>query len=45
MVNDFIIDPKEEMIAMIWTQLFSNGPFGLRDDFHIGVYQAIIEAY
>ncbi|MBX2818533.1 MAG: beta-lactamase family protein [Rhodothermaceae bacterium] len=41
----FIIDPKEEMIAMMWTQVFPNGKFDLRDDFHIGVYQAIIESY
>ena len=41
----FYIDPKEELIAMVWTQLFSNGPFGLQDDFHIGVYQSLVETY
>ena len=41
----FIIDPDEDLIAMMWTQIFSNGPFDLRDDFHIGVYQSIVEAY
>ena len=41
----FIIDPEEEMIAMMWTQLFSGGEFRLRDEFHIGVYQAMVESY
>ena len=41
----FIIDPKEKLIAMMWTQLFSNGRFGLQDEFHIGVYQSIVESY
>ena len=41
----FIIDPKEELVAMIWTQLFPNGKFDMQNDFHIGVYQAMIESY
>ena len=40
----FIIDPKEELIAMMWTQVFSNEGNAMRNAFHVGVYQAMIEA-
>lgn len=39
----FFIDPEEELIAMVWTQLFIDGAFPLADEFATGVYQAIVE--
>ena len=39
----FFIDPEEEMIGMVWTQVFPNGYFPLRNQFVTATYQAIIE--
>ena len=39
----FFIDPEEELIAMVWTQLFPYGYYPLFDEFKVAVYQAIVE--
>lgn len=37
----FFIDPEEELIAMVWTQLF--GDTDMANKFKVAVYQAIVE--
>ena len=39
----FFIDPKEELIAMVWTQLFPYGFYPINNTFKVAVYQAIID--
>lgn len=39
----FFIDPKEELIAMVWTQLFPHGVYPIGPEFKIAVYQAMVE--
>ncbi len=39
----FFIDPKEELIGMVWTQLFPHGRYPIGPQFRVGVYQAIVE--
>jgi len=39
----FFIDPKEDLIAMVWTQLFPHGVYPIGPDFKISVYQSIVE--
>ncbi len=39
----FFIDPEEEMIGMVWTQLLPFGHFPIRDQFVTATYQAIID--
>ena len=41
----FFIDPDEELIGMVWTQLFTGGPFLLYEDFTTGMYRSMIESY
>jgi CubicO group peptidase (beta-lactamase class C family) len=37
----FFIDPEEELIAMVWTQLF--GDTDMANKFKVAVYQAMVE--
>lgn len=39
----FFIDPEEDLIAMVWTQVFPRGAFSLDSQFKVAVYQAIID--
>ena len=39
----FFIDPDEELIAMVWTQLFPYGLYPIADAFKVAVYQALVE--
>ncbi len=39
----FFIDPKEELIGMVWTQLWPHGLYPISPDFRVSVYQSIVE--
>ena len=39
----FLIDPEEDLIAMVWTQFLPYGAYPLRDQFKVAVYQAIVD--
>ena len=39
----FLIDPEEDLIAMVWTQFLPYGAYPLRDQFNVAVYQAIVD--
>jgi len=39
----FFIDPKEELIGMVWSQFFPNGVYPVGPDFKVAVYQSIVE--
>lgn len=40
----FFIDPKEELIAMVWTQLFPYGAYPFAQKFKVAVYQSLVES-
>ena len=39
----FFVDPKEELIGMVWTQLVPEGRYPIGPEFRVGVYQSIVE--
>ena len=39
----FFVDPKEDLIAIMLTQVAPNRHLRLSEDFQIGVYEAIID--
>jgi CubicO group peptidase (beta-lactamase class C family) len=39
----FFIDPKEELVGMVWAQFFPNGLYPLGPEFKVAVYQSIVE--
>ena len=39
----FFVDPSEQLIAFVWTQLFPYGFEDMHDEFRIAVYQAIVD--
>lgn len=39
----FFVDPKEELIGMVWTQLFPHGRYPIGPTFRVNVYQSIVE--
>jgi len=39
----FFIDPKEELVGMVWAQFFPNGLYPLGSEFKVAVYQSIVE--
>lgn len=40
----FFVDPSEELIGMVWTQLFPSGRYPIGPDFKVAVYQSIIDS-
>ena len=39
----FFIDPAEDLIAMVWTQMQPYGYYPLSQEFNVAVYQAIVD--
>jgi len=39
----FFVDPKEELIGMVWTQLVPEGRYPIGPQFRVGVYQSIVD--
>lgn len=39
----FFIDPAEELIGMVWTQLVPHGLYPIGPQFRVGVYQSIVD--
>jgi CubicO group peptidase (beta-lactamase class C family) len=39
----FFVDPKEELIGMVWTQLWPHGLYPISPDFRVSVYQSIVD--
>ena len=39
----FFADPEEELIGMVWSQVFPFGRYPIGDQFRVGVYQALVE--
>lgn len=39
----FFIDPSEELIGMVWTQLFPHGRYPIGPTFRVNVYQSIVD--
>lgn len=41
--TNFWVDPQEQVVGMIMTQLIPNGEFQLSEDFRTAVYQALVD--
>jgi CubicO group peptidase (beta-lactamase class C family) len=41
--TNFWVDPQEELIGVFMTQLMPSGTYPVVDDFHVAVYQAMID--
>jgi CubicO group peptidase (beta-lactamase class C family) len=39
----FFIDPSEDLIGMVWTQLWPHGYYPISSTFRVSVYQSIVE--